>query len=265
MKATAALCVVSGSYTLRALPANVRILANGEWLEKGIAISYLFLLWLLIAFSSTIAIRTSSAISGMKVALCIFLVVSGIACMGGGFSNVHSPLNLSQAFTFHGTSTNPSNYATAFFQVSFCYTGWSNLSAVLGELKAPHRSAPKAVFAGITVGALAYILANISYISVVGPKEAIKGGVTLGARFTNLLYGNIFGGQIMSLLISLSAFGTALAFSFTTSRVIVEAAKREFLPFYALFDQRNITCGAPFNAITLHCLISLVFIVGTPS
>jgi amino acid transporter len=262
---TSALCIVCINFIFMAFPVSTAFgeSAQFSWIKKGLSLVILVFIWSLLAFSNSVATRTNSYLTVGKILLCGFMVISGFMFAFGAFSKPPRPLV--KVFTFSGSSTNPANYASALCQVFFCYEGWAYLGSAMGELQNPTRNAPRAIVGGVTIVALIYVFTNMSYFLVLTPQEIIDAKTTLGSAYTRALYGELFGTTIMSLLIMISAFGSGLATSFAASRVVLEAAKRGFVPYSSLFARSHPKYGTPFNAITFHCLISSVLIVAPPS
>jgi amino acid transporter len=262
---TSALCILSSDYIFTAFPVHKELdeSVGFIFIKKALSLVFVAGIWALLAFSNTVATRANSYITLGKIVLCLFVVLSGILFAAGAFPG-RKTRPLSEAFTFAGSSTDPAKYAEALSQVFFCYEGWAYLGSSMGELQNTKRNAPRAIIGGVTIVAMIYLFVNMSYLLVLTPQEVIKAGSTLGSVFTRELYGPAFGSVVMSLLITISAFGSGLATSFASSRIIFEAAKRGFVPFASLFSKTHQKYATPLNAISLHCLISAVIVIAAP-
>ncbi|KAI4582161.1 hypothetical protein MJG53_009686 [Ovis ammon polii x Ovis aries] len=69
-----------------------------------------------------------------------------------------------------------SQIAEAFLQGLFAYSGTSILNSMAGEIKNPGENIPKSLMTGIPMVAVVYLLANVSYLAVLTPKEIISAG-----------------------------------------------------------------------------------------
>ncbi|KAI9164507.1 hypothetical protein H9P43_008366 [Blastocladiella emersonii ATCC 22665] len=261
---SAALSTVVGIYLLYAFPLGPSAKPYEEWITKGIAVACMTTVFALTAFSNRVATQTTSVITMVKILIVFFVVISGILLAFGTFPNVKRPSNFSAGNLFAGTSTSPSDYASAFFKVAFCYDGWSMLASAAGELKDPRRNIPRAIIGGVTIVSSLYLAANWAYFLALPASEIKTSSAVLAAEFASRLYGDFFGRKIMALLILLSAYGSCLAITFGASRVAQEAARRHFLPMSAQLAALHPTFGTPFNALVFHYLLSLLLIVAPP-
>ncbi|KAI9216440.1 amino acid/polyamine transporter I [Blastocladiella britannica] len=259
---SAALSTVVGIYLTYAFPLSDSLKPYAEWVTKGIAVVAMTLVFLLCAFSNKVATKTTSIITILKIGMVLFVAVSGAAFALGAFPSVKRPVNPGGVFA--GTSTNPSDYASAIFKVAFAYDGWSMLSTSVGELKDPLRNIPRAIIGGVTIVTTLYIAANLSYFAALSAIEIKSTEAVLAAEFASRLYGDFFGRKVMALLILVSAFGSCLGITFGASRVVMEAGRRGFMPFSHHLAQVHPRFGTPFAALLFHYLISLVLIVVPP-
>ncbi|KNE55365.1 hypothetical protein AMAG_01265 [Allomyces macrogynus ATCC 38327] len=259
---TAALGTVVAIYLKYAFPLAGAALDYEEWVTKAIAVATITTVFCLLAFSNTIATKSTSIITALKLVIILFVVVTGIVMAAGGFPSVPNPSTF--ADSFEGTSTSPGDYATALLTVFFCYDGWSYLSTAMGELKDPQRNAPRAIVGGVSTVSALYIGANLAYLSALSASDVKGSKEVLAAEFATRVYGEVFGKKVMALLITFSAYGTCLAISFAASRVLFEAARREFVPFASTFSKLHPRFGTPFNALVLHYVMSVVLAIAPP-
>ena len=69
---------------------------------------------------------------------------------------------------------NPVKYVTAFYYGLFTYDGWSSLNNLTEELKNPKRNLPLAIGISLVSIMILYLMANISYLTVLSPNEMIS-------------------------------------------------------------------------------------------
>lgn len=166
------------------------------WTEKAIGLAALISVWLLTAFSNTIATRAGTYITLIKVILVLFVIATGIAAGVGAIASPYKPLPSPSNFasiqrSFEGTATDPGAYATALYMVFFCYDGWSMLSTSVGELKDPVRNIPKAMLMGMSGIAVLYLGVNLSYFLVLSREQMVESGDLLAFVWADAVFGPV--------------------------------------------------------------------------
>lgn len=105
--------------------SNIVIAAGrvaSEWEKRGIAIAVIVLVTLVHTFFPRVGVHGMNFFTVLKVALLLFIVVTGWVVLGGGVASVHDPhASFRDAFANSAQSGNP--YATALFKVLNSYAG----------------------------------------------------------------------------------------------------------------------------------------------
>lgn len=127
------------------------------------------LLILVLTFINTRGLKGAATLSTMITRLVIgglaIIVLTGLLFGGGSFSNI---------------TTNAANYVdrpvydaefiklmfTALLSAFWAYEGWNTLGFIGGEIKEPNKNLPLALFGGLMVIILAYVLVNFTYLYV---------------------------------------------------------------------------------------------------
>lgn len=126
---------------------------------------------LILAFAPKFGVYLSNALGFFKLAMLLFIVVTGFAALAGNTEGP-PPDNFSSfdgagdacPLSYGDTSSRAANFALALIQVLYAYSGWENANNVLTEVhNAPRTLKLAAPLASLTVTTL-YILANISYV-----------------------------------------------------------------------------------------------------
>jgi len=91
------------------------------------------------------------------------------------------------------------------YGVLFAYGGWQSTNFVAAELKAPRRDLPRALVIGVGIVVLAYVLANVVYVRVLG----IAGLAASTAPASDVMRGLLGneGATFIALGIAVSTFG----------------------------------------------------------
>ncbi|CAZ86234.1 unnamed protein product [Tuber melanosporum] len=240
-------------------------------LQKFVALVCITFICLIHLFSRKMGIFINNALAVYKVALLLFVVISGFVCLGGGGGGDHKgpygAENLKDAF--EGSSGSPYHYASAMLGVLYSYQGWENANYVLAEVKRPRghesRTFKRAALVAFTVVTVLYILANVAYFAASTTDEIMKDGVTVAASFFIKVFGD---GPLVTrglkVLIALSAFGNVVAVTYANARVKQEIAKQRILPFSAFWASTS-PYGTPVGALILHWIFTVIVIVAVPN
>ncbi|CAO3632484.1 unnamed protein product [Mucor fragilis] len=234
---------------------------TNDWGARGFAV-FCLTFWLVLNIISTkFAIRANNFFTVLKIGLLILLICVGFAGLSGRLPN--QP-DISSNFSFDGTLDNPGSYANAIYYVIFAYGGWYNLNYVLDELKDPIKNLPRCAITALSLTTVLYLLANVAYLAVL-PVAVIKASkLTVAANLFNTAFGGVFGGRVLPVLVGCSSFGFVGVIFYSGSRVVLEAARKGFLPFDRFFSKVHPKLQTPINSLVLLYLLSLVFLLAPP-
>ncbi|KAK7905255.1 hypothetical protein WMY93_017862 [Mugilogobius chulae] len=227
-----------------------------------------------------LAIRVQVVFLIAKVLALSIIAIGGIVAVAQDSSVIVDNLRFENAFVDTGTSL--STFGMAFYQGLWSFAGWYNLNFVTEELKRPEVNLPRAIVFGVSLVTLLYLLVNVSYLSVLTPKELISSNavaITWGYdKYMIYLYilisyslaelhadlncrNKVLGswGWIMSLAAALSAFGSLNGSLFTGGRIMFVAAREGLLPdILSMAHVRRLT---PSTSLIFTTCISLVVIM----
>ncbi|TWB13711.1 amino acid/polyamine/organocation transporter (APC superfamily) [Nitrospirillum amazonense] len=172
--------------------------------------------------------RLSIAITVVVVAACLWIVFSGA---------LHFDARL--AFDFPEGAFKPTGafwmgMGSATLIAVYDYGGYNNVCMIGEEIKNPGRIIPRAVLLSIAIVALLYLGLNLSILGTLPWQTAQKSGAVV-ADFMQVIYGH-WGGVVVSVLILIASWGSALVVLLGFSRVPYTAAVdgRFFKPFARL-------------------------------
>ena len=141
----------------------------------------------------------------------------------------------------------------------FAMVTWNNITFISAEVKEPEKNIPLALFWGVIIVMVLYLLINLLYVFSI-PIEQIKTApedivaVVLMQNITGAL-----GEIIIALIIMISACGSANGLIMTGARVYYQMAKDNLLfSKLAKVDDKTKT---PVNSLLLQCLWASVFII----
>lgn len=187
------------------------------------------------------------------VGVIVFGILFGInhEVIMANFSNIFESLN----FSFPLMEV----IATATVGAIFAMVTWNNITFISAEVKEPERNIPLALFWGVIIVMVLYILINILYTCSI-PIEQIKTApedivaVVLMQNITGAI-----GKIIIAVIILISACGSANGLIMTGARVYYQMAKDKLL--FRRLALINKNTNVPVNSLLLQCLWSCVFIL----
>ncbi|GAA5837684.1 hypothetical protein JCM5353_003814, partial [Sporobolomyces roseus] len=254
---TASGCIVFAS--------NILVAAGHEvttWNERGIAVAVIVSITLIHGLIPKAGIKLMNLLAIFKIVLLLLVVVSGWVVLAGGVKSIPDPkANFRNGFA--GTTSSAYFWASGLFKVINSFSGWSNATYVLNEVKRPIRTIRIAGPLGLGLCAVLYILANISYFAAVNVKDLKASGVTVASYYFLVVFGKR-AQRALSVFVALSAYGNVMTVTFSQSRVNQELAKEGLFPFTEFFAS-NWPCKSPFAGLIVHLIPSLVIILGPPA
>ena len=149
--------------------------------------------------------------------------------------------------------------ATATVGAIFAMVTWNNITFISAEVKNPEKNIPLALFWGVIIVMVLYLLINMLYVFSI-PIEQIQNApedivaVVLMQKITGAM-----GKIIIALIIMISACGSANGLIMTGARVYYQMAKDKLLfRRLAVINQKN---NVPENSLWLQCIWSSAFIL----
>ncbi|KXN81405.1 High-affinity methionine permease [Leucoagaricus sp. SymC.cos] len=232
--------------------------------QTRVAIGVLLATTTLVATSTKLSLNAVKLLSTMKVLSLVFVVATGAAVLLG-ITVIKNPYdNFRQPF--EGTSSSFNALALALVKANYSFVGWHNAFNVLAEIKGqdPVRTARKAGRIALALIATLFFFINIAYAAAV-PKEEIKNsGQLVAALFFQHVYGNHWGGRILSFLVALSCFGNLIAVTVGQTRLIREVARQGLLPYPNLLSSTQ-PFGTPLGPVAIKGGISMLLILLIPA
>ena len=187
-----------------------------------------------------------------KVGALLFLVFIGIYM---GFKGGFASGNFSPAFPDVITLATIGTFGAALTGSLFSADAWNNVTFTAGEVKNPQRNLPLSLLLGTGIVIILYVLANVSYLSVLNINQI---GGAENDRVATLMMENILGANgkyFIALMIMVSTFGCLNGCIFTAARVYYAMAKDGmFLKQASKLNKNNV----PANSITMQCIWSCV-------
>uniref|UniRef100_A0A3Q2YU96 b(0,+)-type amino acid transporter 1 n=1 Tax=Hippocampus comes TaxID=109280 RepID=A0A3Q2YU96_HIPCM len=184
----------------------------------------------------------------VKVLSLAVIIVGGVVMLIRGHTE-----NFQDSFENSNIGISP--IGIAFYQGLWSYDGWNNLNYVTEELKRPEVNLPRAVIIAISLVTGLYLLVNVSYLTVLTPKELISSNAVA------VTWNKVFGswGWIMSLAAALSAFGSLNGTFFSGGRVCFVAAREGHMP--DILSMAHVHRLTPSPALIFTTVVSLLVLI----
>lgn len=152
----------------------------------------------------------------------------------------------------------------AIILVLYAYGGWNDAAFVAAEVKERQRNLPLALVLGVGLIVVIYLLVNAAYIAGVGfdaarlPPDPDKGIPRLPVRVLQRSPLGEAGGQVLSILIMISALGAVNALIFAGARVYATmGADHRLFGFLGHWKPGR---GAPVLAMLVQAILTLIMI-----
>jgi APA family basic amino acid/polyamine antiporter len=133
----------------------------------------------------------------------------------------------------------------------YSYSGWNAATYIVGELRDPSRSLPRALFVGTTVVVILYVGLNAVFIATT-PASELAGQIDVAIIAGKHIFGE-FGGRMVGALICLGLISSISAMTWIGPRVTMTMG--EDMPMLRLFSRRS-RQGVPAVAIVFQLLVS---------
>ena len=154
--------------------------------------------------SVSVSGQIATALTGVKIALILFVTAGAFVWVTGDFSHfsmansggtcegVADSVRVgSPAYSF------TAGFAAAMLGALWGYDGWNNLTFVAGEVKNPNRNIPLAIIGSTILVIVLYVLAHIGYFYVLDPTTVAS--VSQNSSVAKTVVSLFFGGDIQSL------------------------------------------------------------------
>jgi APA family basic amino acid/polyamine antiporter len=146
-------------------------------------------------------------------------------------------------------------FAVSLVYVSYAYTGWNAAAYIVGEMRDPARSLPRALWAGTAVVMALYLVLNYVFLRA-APLDELSGQLDVGYIAAAHVFGAA-GGRLMAGLISLGLLSTISAMTWAGPRVAQMMGQD--IPLFGRLAATTAK-GAPVGAILLQLAIVLGFL-----
>lgn len=140
--------------------------------------------------------------------------------------------------------------------VSFTYGGYQQTINFGEEVTNPKKTVPRAIFTGIAVIVVLYLLINYAYVKVIGFNE-LKSAKNIAAIMASKVFGES-AEKILSVLLFFSVLAYVNVLLMSNPRVMAAMADDKILP--ASFKKRNEKTGALVTSLSVFSALCILII-----
>jgi APA family basic amino acid/polyamine antiporter len=211
----------------------------------------LAVVWI-ISFVHLRGMQYGSAFHNLWTALKLLLIVGFLAA--GLLLGTRQPISFAPSASDISFVTSVP-FAISLVFVMYSYSGWNAATYIIGEIKEPNRSLPRALFLGTLIVIGLYVGLNAVFLAVT-PIQDLAGQIDVAMIAGTHLFGEV-GGRIVGILICLGLVSSISAMMWIGPRVTMTMG--EDMPLLRAFSRRS-DKGVPANAIILQLLISTLLL-----
>jgi APA family basic amino acid/polyamine antiporter len=218
--------------------------------------SLAIILVLLFTSLNVVSVKWSSRLQFLSTLIkvgVLAILVLGIFLSGkGDFKNFTSssvnPLNTSELIA---------GIVAALTGAFMAYDGWINATFLAGEIKNPQRTIPRSLIIGVVICMIAYLLVNQAYLYVLPVDEMAKSSLVASDAIAIAL--GKTSEAIVAAMIVICTFGAINGNIMATTRITYAMSRDKF--FFSWAGKENKSYGTPGNALWLHAIWTIVFII----
>lgn len=214
------------------------------------ACTILTILFLLNYAGIKMGARVQNFLSGLKIAMVLFLCLAVF---------VHKGTVDTAVTTHHSFNTAIEALGLALVPVFFTCGGYQNTINMGADIKNPQRNIPLAILGGMFIVILLYLLINIAYVQVIG-FENLKTKHLVAAELTKSFFGDT-GFKVASIIVFTSVLGFLNTSFMSNPRIFYAMAEDKILPgIFKKVNSKTQTQGFGISLFFLMILITLFFL-----
>ncbi|XP_078688077.1 Y+L amino acid transporter 2-like [Branchiostoma floridae x Branchiostoma belcheri] len=183
-----------------------------------------------------------------KLFALVIVIVAGFVSLGRGKTENWQD-------TFAGVTT-VGGIAQALYSGLYAYSGWDGLNFVTEELRDPVRNMPRAIFGGLGVVMIIYMLTNVSYYTVLTSGEILAVDA-VAVEFARRMLGVM--AWCIPVFVAMSTFGTLNSTIFQSARMYYVGGREGHLPVF--ISMIHVTRLTPLPALLANGVLALIILL----
>ncbi|KAM4688282.1 b(0,+)-type amino acid transporter 1-like isoform 2-T2 [Discoglossus pictus] len=220
-----------------------------EFVRKAIAIAVIVIVGIINCLSTKWIVLIQNIFTVLKMVSLAGIVISGI---------IHLAMGRTHHFqgAFDGDLPNVAQTGEALLQGMFAFGGWNVLNYFIEEVKNPSKNIPRSVITALSAVIVFYLLVNISYLTVLTPKEIVS-SAAVSVTWAHRVIPSV--SWIIPVSVAISIFGSLNGGVFTLGRLNYAGSKEGHLP--AIISMLNVHHLTPAPAMIVSTIIASVFVI----
>lgn len=245
---TGILIPLSNDLTWRLVPANA---AHLQTVQIVIAITAVVIFYAVNLLGLKMSARTQNVLTIIKITMVVLLI-----------SPLFFATNSTVPSASHINIANPlfSEYLKAFgvglVAVSFTYGGYQQTINFGEEVHNAKKIVPRAIFLGIIIIIILYLLINYAYVKVIGFEE-LKTAKNIAAIMASKIFG-VNAERILSVLLFFSVMGYVNVLLMSNPRVMAAMSDDKILP--PAFKKRHAVTGVLITSLTVFSALCILIV-----
>ncbi len=235
-------------------PAWMHISVNAihlQTIQITIAIAAIIIFFGVNLLGLKMSARTQNVLTVIKITM-VILLISPLFFATHADASVLAPASQhSMAFTQYLKA-----FGVGLVAVSFTYGGYQQTINLGGEVRNAQKTIPRAIFLGIAIIIILYLLINYAYVKVIGFEE-LKTSKNIAAIMASKVFG-INAERILSILLFLSVLAYVNVLLMSNPRVMAAMSEDKILP--PSFKKRNPKTEALTTSLSVFSAMCVVII-----
>jgi basic amino acid/polyamine antiporter, APA family len=142
-------------------------------------------------------------------------------------------------------------FAIGLVFVMYSFSGWNAATYIIGEMRTPEKSLPRALLAGTSIVIVLYVALNAVFLHT-APIDKLSGQLDVARIAGSYIFGEV-GGRIVSAMICIGLVSSISAMMWIGPRVMMTMG--EDIPMLRVFARRS-TKGAPAFAVVFQLAVA---------
>ncbi|CAH2285503.1 Solute carrier family 7 member 13 [Pelobates cultripes] len=222
-----------------------------DLVKKMIAIGILWVLGIINTISVKLATWVQNIFTVLKMLALCLIVIYGIVLLA---TDKNSTRNFQNAFD--GPVPNAAQIAESFFQGLYAFGGWNFLNYLAEEIKHPSKNIPRTVYTSITAVIVFYLLVNISYLTVLSPREIVS-SAAVSVTWADRTIPTV--AWIIPVSVAVSIFGSLNGGMFMLGRLNYAGSKEGHLP--SIISMLHVQYLTPAPAMIISIILATIFVI----
>ena len=229
-------------------PANAQHIQNVQII---IAITAIVIFYGINLLGLKMSARTQNVLTVIKIALVILLISPLFFASGSASHIIASSSHASPVFAEYLKA-----FGVGLVAVSFTYGGYQQTINFGEEVRNPKKTIPRAIFLGIAIIIILYLLINYAYVKVIGFEE-LKSAKNIAAIMASKVFG-VNAERVLSVLLFLSVLAYVNVLLMSNPRVMAAMSDDKILP--PAFKKRNLKTEALTTSLSVFAALCVLII-----